>query len=129
MPLVPPAHMLRSASAVHYTQEDAFEGVKVNVYQILGDISASFSHQQMDMLFSRFQAVKSRSVPDTLLLLELCRRLAFSDKQVSWMRYVCSDVTGASGRLPVSRHHIDLDATGYWSAGCVSSCLWPKWPE
>jgi hypothetical protein len=52
------------------------------VYQILGDISASFSNAQMDMLFSKFQAAKSRSVPDTLLLLELCKRLAESDAKV-----------------------------------------------
>jgi hypothetical protein len=68
-------------------QEDEFEGVKVNVHQILGDISASFSDAQMDMLFSKFQAAKSRSVPDTLLLLELCKRLAESDAKVCSERH------------------------------------------
>jgi hypothetical protein len=100
--------------AVLYTQEDTFEGVKVNVYQILGDISASFSHQQMDMLFSKFQAAKSRPVPDTLLLLELCRRLAFSDKQVSRMMCLCLDCSCADYVLldasPSGSDIVTLDA-------------------
>lgn len=77
------------------------------MYQILGDISASFSHQQMDMLFSKFQAAKSRPVPDTLLLLELCRRLAFSDKQVSRMMclYLCRRCAAGCFIIWVRHHH------------------------
>ena len=57
--------------------------MKTNVYDMLAQVASHFSPDQLDMLFSKFQPNKERSLLDTLKLAELLKRLAASDSEVS----------------------------------------------
>jgi hypothetical protein len=64
-------------------QEDTYEAVKTNVYDMMAQVASHFSPDQLDMLFSKLQPNKERSLLDTLKLAELLKRLAASDSEVS----------------------------------------------
>ncbi|GIL73346.1 hypothetical protein Vretifemale_3533 [Volvox reticuliferus] len=60
-------------------QEDTFDAVKTNVCHMIKQLAQHLRPQQLDLLFSKFENRKGRTLPDTLRLLDLLRRLAQSD--------------------------------------------------
>eukprot|EP00798_Chlamydomonas_sp_ICE-L_P003512 gene3512-13583_t len=63
-------------------QEGTFDEIKVNVYQIIEDLAArGLPPEQLDTLFYKFEIGRERSLPDTLRLLDLLKKLAASDSK------------------------------------------------
>ena len=56
--------------------------MKNNVYDMLGDLAQDFNNEQLDTLFSKFEACTGRPVPDAMKIMDLMRRLAKSDTKV-----------------------------------------------
>ena len=54
--------------------------MKNNVYDMLGDLAQDFNNQQLDALFSKFEACTGR--PDAMKIMDLMQRLAKSDTKV-----------------------------------------------
>ena len=64
-------------------QVDTFEVVKNNIFDMLGDLAQDFNNEQLDSLFSKFEACSSRPVTDAMKIMDVMRRLAASDTKVS----------------------------------------------
>lgn len=83
------------------SQEDTFDAVKTNVCHMIKQLAQHLRPQQLDLLFSKFENRKGRTLPDTLRLLDLLRRLALSDtKKVCCIILACFVGATKRGRLP-----------------------------
>ncbi|KAJ7514417.1 hypothetical protein O6H91_23G042900 [Diphasiastrum complanatum] len=58
---------------------DQFETVKANIFDLLADLAWSFSDEQLDSLFGRFERSQGRSPSDIVKILSLVKKLARSD--------------------------------------------------
>ncbi|XP_024517294.1 probable ubiquitin carboxyl-terminal hydrolase FAF-X [Selaginella moellendorffii] len=58
---------------------DQFETVKANIFDLLADLAWSFSAEQLDSLFGRFERSQGRSPSDIVKILSLVKKLARSD--------------------------------------------------
>ena len=56
--------------------------MKNNVYDMLGDLAQDFNNEQLDTLFSKFEACTGKPLPDAMKIMDLMRRLAKSDTKV-----------------------------------------------
>jgi hypothetical protein len=63
-------------------QEDAYDAVKTNMYDLLADVALNCQPTQLDMLFAKLERSQARSAQDTERLLTLLEKLALSDAQV-----------------------------------------------
>eukprot|EP00245_Coleochaete_scutata_P011528 TRINITY_DN429_c0_g2_i1.p1 TRINITY_DN429_c0_g2~~TRINITY_DN429_c0_g2_i1.p1 ORF type:complete len:2250 (-),score=350.03 TRINITY_DN429_c0_g2_i1:694-7287(-) len=58
---------------------DQFEAVKNNIFDLLADLAWSFSPEQLDSLFGRFERSQGRPAADIVKILQLIKKLARSD--------------------------------------------------
>ncbi|GBG68280.1 hypothetical protein CBR_g2828 [Chara braunii] len=58
---------------------DQFEAVKNNIFDLLADLAWSFSPEQLDSLFGRFERSQGRPASDIVKILQLVKKLARSD--------------------------------------------------
>ncbi len=63
-------------------QEDAYDAVKINMFELLAQIAADCQPSQLDMLFAKLVRSQARSVQDTERLLSLLENLAHNDVEV-----------------------------------------------
>lgn len=63
-------------------QEDAYDAVKTNMFDLLASVASNCQPSQLDMLFAKLERSQARSTQDAERLLTLLERLAESDTQV-----------------------------------------------
>lgn len=66
----------------HVPQEDAYDAVKTNMFELLANVASNCQPSQLDMLFAKLERSQARSAQDTERLLTLLEKLALSDAQV-----------------------------------------------
>jgi hypothetical protein len=65
-----------------WLQEDAYDAVKTNMFELLAEVAAVCQPSQLDMLFAKLVRSQARSVQDTERLLTLLENLAHGDAEV-----------------------------------------------
>lgn len=60
---------------------DQFETVKANIFDLIADLAWSFSSEQLDSLFGRFERSQGQSASDIVKILTLVKKLARSDNK------------------------------------------------
>jgi hypothetical protein len=72
-------------------QEDAYEAVRTNVYDMLSSLASAFSPEQLDMLFSKFGgSSQEQSLLDATKRAQLLLNLAQSEANSEQVRGRCS---------------------------------------
>lgn len=69
------------------TQEDTFEAVKDNVYNLLGTLAMALGSVQLDVLFSKFESCGAGGVSGDAHLTHLLNKLIESDTQARPLQF------------------------------------------
>lgn len=69
-------------AAAAVLQEDAYDAVKTNMFELLAEVAKVCQPSQLDMLFAKLVRSQARSVQDAERLLALLENLASGDVEV-----------------------------------------------
>lgn len=102
-----------------HLQEDAYDAVKTNMFDLLAEVAAVCQASQLDMLFAKLERSQPRNVQDAERLLKLLTKLAIGDAEVRTVPKHLQCTRPASTLVPVATCRQPSEPSRTLTAGCT----------